>query len=270
MERTQEIHEIVFSNSYKPCLKCNKLIDHSAVQGTYKNFLTNREKTAYFHIECFEPQFSTPVRLDNIISTSLKQRMEKWNSQFAPPNISKLTESHFTLKTHPKASRAWIEILKFLSAKELAKIGEVSKSLYMHSRLNEVWFDVTKISGNTGKDIIEHYVSDRFGRCVNCKADRELVFCIVLRRPFCFKCYKNVFKFRGLKYKFDLRRVTDLMNQYRINWSFFDNVRVCYDKNFQLRTYPFLVEEALGKSNASSNVGNKLRKRIKLKDESNI
>lgn len=270
MERAQEISEVFCHKSYKTCEKCNKLIDHTAVQDTCKDYLTNREKTVYFHIDCFEPKFSIPVRLDSITSSSLKQKMEKFNTQFIPPNISKLTESHFTLKTQPKVSRAWIEILKFLSVKDLLKIGEVSKSLYMHSRMAEIWFNITKVPGSTGKDIIKNYVSDKFGRCVDCRSENDLVFCIVLRRPFCSKCYKNVFKFRGLKYKFDLRRVTDLMKQYRLSWNFFENLRVCYDKNFQLRTFPVLVEEALGKSGLNSTPECKLRKRRKLREESNI
>ena len=119
--------------------------------------------------------------------------------------------------------------------------------MFMYSRMSEIWAAITNIQGLSGRDIINKYILINFGSCVNCKSNEKLMFCIVLRRPFCWKCYKNVKKFRGNGFKLDLRPVTSLMQLYKVDWNFIDKVRICFDKNYVARTYPILVEEALQK-----------------------
>lgn len=261
------VQDIMQKNCAVSCIKCKRKIEVGAVIDKYFDRLTCREKLGCFHVECYVPRLSLPVFVNNDFSADLKTKLKNWNAQFDLPDFKDLTKVLLNFEINFKPARSWIEILKFLEPKELIRLGEVNKTMFMYSRMSEIWAAITNLQGLSGRDIINKYIFINFSICVICKSNENLMFCIVLRRPFCWKCYKNVHKFKGNGFKLDLRPVSSLMKLYKVNWDFFDRVRICYDARYVARTYPILVEEALNKYGRSFNSEKRTRKRQKIREE---
>ena len=134
----------------------------------------------------------------------------------------------------------------------------------MVSRNAEVLSEITKFTDMKGESIISEYIIEKFGRCIECKSEKNLIKCVILQRCFCEKCFANRYIFRGINKKFSLRTVSDLMKQYGVDRNFFDKVPTCMDQFYKQRTYPYIVEKFINHNGIE--VNRLTRKRTKINE----
>jgi hypothetical protein len=224
-----------------------------------------------YHFNCFEPRTKDPIQIFDHYEKSLVKRLETWNKQFEPPNLSLLIKPSSCFQSSTRYFRAWIQIFKFFPVEEAIKFGAISKELYMASRSVEVISEVSGISGIFFEEVLKKYLINKLRKCVECGSDNYLVFCVVLKRSFCCTCFKRRYLYRGIHKKFSLRIVGELMKEYNVGWDFLEKVRMCQDSQFYYRTYPFLVEKMLQNYQEGTakqlGVGRNTRKKAKINED---
>ena len=234
---------IVIDSNKSKCFVCFKAIDGKAVRGDFKDAMTGKVKIVKLHFECFTPRTLDPVFIDRDFETALVRRLEEWNRQFEPHDLKVLMKKCFKFDLHSKFFRMWMQVFKFFKIEEVVKFGIICKEFYMVSRNAEVLSEITAIPDLQGENIISKYITEKFGSCVECRANENLIKCVILKRCFCQKCFAKRYIFRGINKKFSLRTVNDLMKQYGVDRNFFDKIPTCMDQFFLQRTYPYIVEK---------------------------